>query len=169
MTPLKNKKGDRLRKHCKHSTSCRNTAIRCISCCFGTCLSCAYRHSFRSGPLHGPNSGGRRDSLQQKKTVCVSPRCGPQRLGLHGSGRRTPILCATLCLSDFIITNILSRRKLDQVATQVCVTVGYCRCLHHSAVISLHFSFLSSTFELESTPHIHCAVVFSYGRSDSVQ
>ena len=62
---------------------------------------------------HGTHSrGGKRNSLQEKKPVCVSPRDGPRRTGPPGSGQPTPTLCTNhfLCLG-FIKHHIPSRRK----------------------------------------------------------
>ena len=117
--------------------------------------------------IHGTHSrGGKRNSLQEKKPVCVSPRDGPRRTGPPGSGQPTP----TLCTNHFLCLGLLSTTSRLAQSRPFChANVGYRRCFHHSTEIYLHFSFLSSPFELESTPHLHFAVIFRVCRFDSVQ
>ena len=103
---------------------------------------------------HGSHSGGgRRVSLQGEKTVCVSPRDGPRRTGPPGSGWTDSYKCTNhrVCVWFLLAPNCPSHENRPFCHAGVC----YRRCFHHSTEISLHFSFLSSPFELESTPHHH--------------
>ena len=90
---------------------------------------------------------------------------GPSVRLLHCVQSGSIAVFSNLCFA-FYNTDLARLTKID---TRCHANVGYRRCFHHSTEISLHFSFLSSPFELESTPHLHFALIFWYRRFDSVQ
>ena len=129
---------------------------------------------FRNTTNHGPHPGeGRRVSLQEKKKrVCQSTwraagRGGPGWTGPLRSGQRTSTLCMNHC--TFVSGIITTKLENLFLSSTLHAGVRYRCCFHHSAEISIHFSFPSSIFELESTPHLHLVVKFWYAQFNSVQ
>ena len=71
--------------------------------------------------IHGTHSrGGKRNSLQEKKPVCVSPRDGPRRTGPTGLGWTDSYKCTNLefCVSIYYHQKPV-KQKIVQFATQV--------------------------------------------------
>ena len=110
-------------------------------------------------------------TVSRKKKQSASVRltgrggAGPSVRLLHCVQSGSIAVFSNLCFA-FYNTDLARLTKID---ARCHADVVY-RCYFlQSTEFSLHFSFLSSPFELESTPHLHFAVIFWYRRFDSVQ
>ena len=92
---------------------------------------------------------------KQSASVRVTGRGGPARVGLDGLLQvyKSRILCFDLLPPK---TREAENRPIWHAG------LSFRRCFHQSTGFSLHFSFISSPFELESIPHLAPASFYRF-------